>query len=102
MRNQQKKIVYWSFVALTVAITLVIAGNVIYNNFTSWSRGPVHWHADFSISICGQGIVLPESSGFLSNRVGTSESHHHGDMRIHIEGVVKEMQTATLGFFFDA
>jgi hypothetical protein len=102
MRNREKKIVYWSFSAVVIAITLFIGGNVVYNNFTSWSRGPVHWHADFTIDICGNELTLPGSKSIFSNRVGTDESHHHEDMRIHLEGVMMERETATLGFFFRA
>ncbi len=37
----------------------------------------------------------------MSNKVGTAEVHHHGDMRIHVEGVVKDKEEATVGYFFD-
>jgi len=99
--ENQKQIIFGIIVALAIASTGYLVGNTVYMSVTSWSKGLVHWHADFEIWICGNKVVLPEATG-LANRVGTAEVHHHGDYRIHLEGVMKEREDATLGNFFDA
>ncbi len=97
----QKKIIFGIIVVVAIASTGYLVGNTVYLTLTSWSRGLVHWHADFEIWVCGEKVVLPDPTG-LTNRVGTEEIHHHGDYRIHLEGVMKGREDATLGNFFDA
>ncbi len=99
--ENQKKIIFGIIVIAAVVSTGYLVGNTVYMSLTSWSKGLIHWHADFEIWICGEKIVLPDPTG-IANRVGTAEVHHHGDYRIHLEGVVKEREDATLGHFFDA
>lgn len=99
--ENQKRIIFGIIVLATIVSTGYLVGNTVYMSLTSWSKGLVHWHADFEILICGQKVVLPEPTG-IANRVGTEEIHHHGDYRIHLEGVMKEREDATLGNFFDA
>jgi len=102
MNEGSKKLVFYSIVIIVSIITIYLVVNTIYINLTSYSRGLVHWHADLEIIICGEEVKFPESDKFLSNKVGKSEVHHHGDMRMHVEGVVNEKEEATLGYFFDA
>jgi len=99
--ENQKRIIFGIIVLAAIVSTGYLVGNTVYMSLTSWSKGLVHWHADFEILICGQKVVLPEPTG-IANRVGTEEIHHHGDYRIHLEGVMKEREDATLGNFFDA
>lgn len=101
LKESQKRIIFGIIVVSAVVSTGYLVGNTVYMSLTSWSKGLVHWHADFEIWICGQKVVLPEPTG-LANRIGTEEIHHHGDYRIHLEGVMKEREDATLGNFFDA
>ncbi len=97
----QKRIIFGILVIAAIASTGYLVGDTVYMSLTSWSKGLVHWHADFEIWICGEKIVLPEPTG-IANRIGTAEIHHHGDYRIHLEGIMKEREDATLGHFFDA
>lgn len=99
--ENQKRIIFVIITVTAIISTGYLVGNTIYMSLTSWSKGLIHWHADFEIWICGQKVVLPEPTG-VANRVGTEEIHHHGDYRIHLEGVMKEREDATLGNFFDA
>jgi len=99
--ENQKRIIFGIIVVLAIASTGYLVGNTVYMSLTSWSKGLIHWHADFEIRICGEKIVLPEPTG-IANRVGTEDVHHHGDYRIHLEGIMKEREDATLGHFFDA
>lgn len=93
-------IICFSIVTLyVVGITGFMMYQVITTNIISWSKGPVHWHADFEVWVCGERISLPESEGLL-NRVGTGTFHHHNDYRIHLEGTIMEREEATLGAFF--
>ena len=87
--------------AAAIISTLYLAGTTVYLNQKSWSNGPVHWHADFEIWVCGEQIDIIDPEGFRS-LVGESAVHEHGDSRIHIEGVMFEKEDATLKEFFEA
>jgi hypothetical protein len=83
----------------TIFATAFSAGSTIYLNVQSETRGPVHWHADFEIWVCGRHVDLKSPAG-LANRIGTSTLHEHGDNRIHVEGVLHTRRGAELGRFF--
>ena len=97
----RKRIIFGVLVIATIVSTGYLVGNTVYMSLTSWSNGLIHWHADFEIWTCGEKVVLPDPTG-IANRVGTEEVHHHGDYRIHLEGIMKGREDATLGRFFDA
>ena len=56
--------------------------------------GSMHWHANFSISVCGE-------KRFLNFTKGIELLHTHADGVIHIEGVVENPRELTLKRFFD-
>lgn len=95
----QKKLFFFLILLITVFSTVYIAYTTIKINNTSISNGPVHWHADFEIFVCGEKVDLVTPKG-LSNRVGTSVFHEHGDNRIHVEGPVFSEQSVDLEDFF--
>ncbi|MBI5001761.1 hypothetical protein HZC31_00080 [Candidatus Woesearchaeota archaeon] len=101
MREKTKQVVFWSIVVLVSVSTLYIVAHTFYYNIFSETNGPVHWHADFEIWICGEQQILP-SSQFPSNKVGTPLLHHHNDYRMHIEGTVFSWNDVTLSAFFNA
>jgi len=82
-----------------VIATVYSATTTISLNLQSETKGPVHWHADFEIWVCGKQLELQEPTG-LSNRLGTELLHEHGDLRIHAEGVLMRRENAALGRFF--
>jgi hypothetical protein len=73
----------------------------LHLNIISLTKGPVHWHADFEIWVCGREIKLSEPKG-LSNKQGVDLMHAHNDNRIHVEGVILDKKQASLGAFFHA
>src|SRR3990170_2868404 len=75
--------------------------NNLYINTNSLTGGPVHWHAQFEIWICGEKVELVNPTG-LSNKVGTEMLHEHNDDFIHIEGVVHDFEDINLHAFFEA
>lgn len=90
------------------ATTYVVA-DTLYLNIYSESGGPVHWHADIRMTVCGEVQKLPHPESLLDNKVGTNTLHHHnegaeeglnGYYRIHVEGVVFSMADVELGEFF--
>ncbi len=92
------------FLSITVPVILASAyliGGTIYLNNISTTQGPIHWHADFEIYNCGEKVELTQPEG-LSNRIGTPVFHEHGDLRIHVEGVVVNYRDVSLGNFFSA
>ncbi len=98
--ESKKTIIFAIIVIVSILTTAFLVGQTIALSTTSWSKGLVHWHADFEIWTCGEKQTLPEPTGLWS-RVGTGDLHHHGDYRMHVEGVIKEREDATLGKFFD-
>lgn len=97
-----KKPLFILIAATIVLPTLLLAGSTVYINTISESNGPVHWHTDIEMWVCGQEIELRNPTGFLSNKIGTSTYHEHDDKRIHLEGVVVEKDyDASLEKFFD-
>lgn len=82
-----------------VATSLVLIVLTVRLNTTSWSKGPIHWHADFEVWACDKEVDLIDPKGF-SNKVGTPSLHEHNDKRIHFEGVVVDPADAMLSNFF--
>jgi len=84
----------------TILVTGYLAYSTIYLNVVSETKGPVHWHADYEVWSCGEKIDLVKATG-LSNRIGTTLFHDHGDNRIHVEGVVIDTKNVDLHSFFE-
>lgn len=101
MGNMSKKFVYSSVVIVSVLVTLYLVITTLHLNIISVTKGPVHWHADFEIWVCGKEISLAEPKG-LSNKQGVDLMHAHNDNRIHVEGVILDKRQASLGAFFHA
>ncbi len=97
--NSLKKILFISFCLVTIGTTLFLAGSTLYLNNISYSKGPVHYHADFEIWNCNQEVNLKYPKGW-SNKIGTATLHEHNDKRIHLEGVVVGKDDQSLGKFF--
>jgi len=100
MNDFSKKFLFSLIVILVILTTIYIITTTIINNINSYSRGNVHWHADFEIWGCNQKIDLKDPKGLL-NRIGTPLLHEHNDYRIHVEGVVKEKLDVRLANFFE-
>lgn len=83
-----------------VATTLALIVLTVRLNTTSWSKGPIHWHADFEVWACDKELDLIDPKGF-SNKVGTQSLHEHNDKRIHFEGVVVDPAEVMLSNFFN-
>ncbi len=124
-----KLFLFLGMIVPAVFTTIYLAAATVMENRASVTAGPVHWHADFQIYSCdknlqasnqvlGRTILLAhggeeENMGKtsesvdmvdpkgLSNRVGTSVFHEHGDNRIHIEGVVRNLRDIRLEKFFE-
>jgi len=97
--KKSKKYLFLLIIIPAILVTLFLASSTIYLNVISETKGPVHWHADFEIWNCGEKIDLVNPGG-LSNRVGSSVFHEHGDDRIHVEGVVVDKIGIDLHNFF--
>ena len=101
MNDTTKKIVFYLLVVVTALTTLYLVVTTLHLNIISATKGPVHWHADFEIWVCGQQIKLAEPKG-ISNKQGVDLMHAHNDNRIHVEGVLLDKKEASLGAFFHA
>ncbi len=97
---EQHKFVAFLLVAIPVILaTLYLTGATIYENAISVTNGPVHWHADYQVNICGKEVDMKNPQG-LSNKIGTAEFHEHDDNRIHVEGTVLRWDDVRLGTYF--
>lgn len=99
-REMVKKILFSLITVVVLITTVYLVGATLYLNLVSATGGPVHWHADFEIWDCGREIELADPHGF-SNKVGTAVLHEHNDQRIHVEGVLVDLDDASLGHFFN-
>ncbi len=94
-----KKSIFIFIVIIVLLPTLYLAGNTVYKNIKSVTGGPIHWHADYQVWVCGERKDLIDPTG-LSNKIGTPLFHEHNDDRIHVEGTVSNMDDVTLSSFF--
>jgi len=102
MSELTKKVSYFLVAAIALLVTLYLVLTTLHLNINSETKGPVHWHADFEIWVCGKEVSLAKPQKFLSNKQGTDLMHAHTDQRIHVEGVITDMKQASLGAFFYA
>lgn len=110
-RKQAAPKLFGMMVSVILVVTLYLVASTVYLNSVSYTKGPVHWHADFEIWDCGRPVVahnsgdeadeLADPTGFLSNKVGSPTIHEHDDRRMHIEGVLLEKHEGSLGNFFE-
>lgn len=101
MNEVTKKVIYSLVAIVAVLVTLYLIATTLHLNITSLTKGPVHWHADFEIWVCGKEVHLKEPQG-LSNKQGVDLMHAHNDNRIHVEGVILDNRQASIGAFFYA
>jgi len=117
---------FWGMSSVIIFVTLFLTLDTIFENRASVTKGPVHWHADFQISVCGKSpdvetaapdeghddghsegedehreVDLKDPDG-LANRIGSPLLHEHGDGRIHIEGTVADLSDVTLAKFIES
>jgi hypothetical protein len=101
--EKQGKYVFALFAIPILLSTFYMAGHTIYKNTLSETKGPVHWHADYDIYICGiqdeNRLDLIDPVGF-KNKVGSPLFHEHDDHRIHVEGSVKSVEDVNVGAYF--
>lgn len=98
--NEAKENLFIIITTTAVFGTFVLIGVTFFKTVKSETNGPVHWHADFEIYNCGEFVDLIDPVG-LTNRIGTSVLHEHGDNRIHVEGEVMQHHDIDLESFFD-
>lgn len=102
MNEFSKKIAFILIVAAVSSVTIYLILATLQLNISSVTKGPVHWHADYEIWVCGREADLTEPKSLLSNRQGTQLMHSHNDKRIHVEGILLRKKEASLGAFFYA
>lgn len=101
MKESMKKFLFCSLCAVCTLVTLYLVITTLHLNITSWSKGPVHWHADYEIWACDKMIELEEPEG-ISNIQGVDLLHAHDDNRMHVEGVLLNPESASIGAYFNA
>ncbi|MFB6191276.1 MAG: hypothetical protein ABEJ64_02515 [Candidatus Nanohaloarchaea archaeon] len=89
--------------AAVLAIGLVAGGFYAYQNTDMFASGPtnssigvgepVHWHAPYTIKVCGDSKTL---------QGGPILAHTHGETRFHLEGVRTSREQATLDWIIDS
>ena len=94
-----KKVLFLLFIIPVLLSTLYLGGHTVYKNIHSETKGPVHWHADFRVWVCGEELDLINPTG-LRNKVGNPLFHEHDDNRVHVEGTVDDISNVDFERFF--
>jgi hypothetical protein len=102
------------FLVVVLFPSFFTAGAFLHESQTSWSGGEIHWHADYEVIVQNESgelerLDLIDPSEFcesdymcaINDRTGITEYHEHNDNRIHLEGVFKEREDATLRAYFN-
>lgn len=98
--TEAEKKLFFGLIAIPVlVVTLYMAGHTIYTDVNSVTGGPVHWHADYQVWVCGERLDLMDPT-FPSNKIGSPLFHEHNDDRIHVEGTVDQLENIDLGSYF--
>ncbi|MBY6293975.1 hypothetical protein GLU60_01145 [Nanohaloarchaea archaeon H01] len=115
---KDKNIMMNGFILALLIPSFYAAGAFVHQSQTSWSGGEIHWHADFEVIVQEGGeyrqLDLIDPGQFcktttheselmceLNDRTGSTKYHEHNDDRIHLEGIFKEREDATLAAFFE-
>ena len=104
-KTKRKKIIKYSIT--TIILILIIYGFYTFviapvKDFEPYTSGPVHWHANFEVYLCGEKQDFTTGYDFEDNRKGSLTFHSHNDEVIHIESHVAKKEDLALGNFFDA
>lgn len=95
-----KKFFFFITIIPVILVTVYLAGHTVHHNITSATGGPVHWHADYQIFVCGERLDLIDPK-FPSNKIGSPLFHEHNDDRIHVEGAVMHLEDVDVGSYFE-
>lgn len=115
---RDKNILMNGFIIAVLVPSFYTAGAFVHQSQTSWSQGEIHWHADFEVMVEEDGVYrqldLIDPQKFcqtteyesttmcaLNDRTGSTRYHEHNDDRIHLEGIFKDREDATLRAFFE-
>lgn len=115
---RDKNIIMNGFLIAVLIPSFYTAGAFVHQSQTSWSGGEIHWHADFEVIVNENGeyrqLDLVDPTNFceqtehesttmcsLNDRTGSTKYHEHNDDRIHLEGIFKKRESATLSAFFE-
>lgn len=101
MGGQAKKIAFVLIAVPVIVSTIYTSWSTAYLNVASATGGPVHWHADYEVWACGEKHELIDPTGF-ENRIGSPTVHEHNDNRIHVEGVLLQLEDASLHEYFES
>lgn len=99
--NRKQKIKYGG-IAAVLGVLIIGGGFLAAQNIdstktvTNSSIGvgePVHWHASYQITVCGENRI-PQGGPMLA--------HTHGETRFHLEGIRQSKEQATLGWVLES
>lgn len=96
-----KRSFFWGITIAVTTTTFILVFFSVTLNSNSWSKGPIHWHADYQVYACGEKLDLIDPTGFANNKIGSPSRHEHNDNRLHYEGVVLSSGHAKLGSFME-
>jgi len=110
-----KDVMMNAFLVVILVPSFYAAGSFVHESETSWSGGEIHYHADYEVIIENNGgeleaLNLIDPSNFceddymcsINDRTGITKYHEHNDNRIHLEGVFRKREDATLAAYFEA
>ncbi len=100
-KKQVKKIATYTIIILIVGGFGYLFYYLSSNKIQPYTQGPVHWHVDVILELCGQREDLPRV-GIGEHHRGLPLLHTHDDNKIHIEGQVFKKEDIALGKFMKA
>jgi len=94
------------YILISVILILVLAGSYYFiirpiNEFKPYTKGAVHWHANYEVYLCGERQDFTKGYDFEKDNLGTHILHPHNDNTIHLEGAIPKKEDILLGNFFD-
>lgn len=104
IRTKRAKQFFWYGLGIIFVGFIIYGIVVLAKSPGTYSKGPVHWHANLAIFTCGEQIPLPKPTGGSVHGepfIGTPFMHLHNEPTIHIEGTIKSPADITLGRFME-
>ncbi|MEK6862001.1 MAG: hypothetical protein AABY07_08610 [Nanoarchaeota archaeon] len=99
----KKNIIKYSIIGIILIVVVYFAFKMFSGpKVESYTKGPVHWHAELNVYICGKKVGVPEELPQGQHHLGLPLLHTHADGLIHIEGQIWKKEDITLGAYMDA
>lgn len=99
----KKNIIKYSIIGVILVVVIYLFFRISSApKIEPYTKGPVHWHAELRVFICGEKISVPKELPQGEHHLGLPLLHTHADGLIHIEGQIWKKEDITLGAYMNA